>query len=149
MPLEIYSSVRKAMKENQECTSGDYSLSQYWQDPDYRVSIHEYWIPLENRLVVSGILMVQSSCSLIGLLTEWPVTWLSYHLNMVHFHWSDFRYCDCRWNGMLRHSLGGEVIFFSLHLIVAVSLTLVLCLCVCLVFLPACPPDVGGRQWRQ
>ena len=56
----------------------------------------------------------------------------------------------CQWcNEMLRHSLVGEVIFFSLQHIVAVSLNLVLCLCVCLVLLlPACPPDVGGSAWK-
>ena len=58
---------------------------------------------------------------------------------------SDFFYR--KRNGMLHHSLGGAVIFISLQHFIAPSLKLMLCLSVCLVFLlPACPPDVGGRQ---
>ena len=55
-----------------------------------------------------------------------------------------------RKNGMLRHSLGGEVMFFFFAAYYGFLLELTaLFVCLSCSWLPACPPDVGGRQWGQ
>ena len=51
-------------------------------------------------------------------------------------------------NGMLRHSLGGEVIFFFAAYYGFLLKRNALFVCLSCSLLPACPPaDVGGRQW--
>ena len=51
---------------------------------------------------------------------------------------------------MLRHVLGGAVMFLSLQHFIYPCLSVMLCLSVCLfMFLPACAPDEGGRQEGQ
>ena len=49
-------------------------------------------------------------------------------------------------NVMLRHSLGGEVIFFFAAYYGLLLELNALFVCLSCSLLPACPPDVGGRQ---
>ena len=78
---------------------------------------------------VEGVIYVTSFSSILYCRISEITSLNSKHNKYLIQHYWSVQY------GMIHHSLGGEVIFFSLQHIVAASLmNLVLCLCVCLVF---------------